>query len=361
MVTDSRGTRRLAGKTIVVTGGSSGLGRAMSLAFADHGAAVVIGDLRREPREGGEPTDDLIQARGGASRFQTADVSRGDDIDALVTAAVEIGGRLDVMVCNAVVAGRHSKGLLETDEGDWDAIMDVGLRGVFLCCQRAVRQMLKQGLQNETRGRIINISSQHGMVGTPGHVAYCAAKGGVINLTRQVAVDFAQHGIIVNAIAPGKILTTPLDEPDTEEILAYLTGSDSVPASGSPRGRGVGRGVPGIRREHVHQRQQPARRRRLDGVLIGRHGLTRTPCPARRAGETRHPDRRPESTAINWRTGARRAHGPRPGGCARELHSRRRRRHRERSRRRSACGPARNRPTIRWRESRAGAACGSTC
>jgi glucose 1-dehydrogenase len=234
MVTGSNGAGRLAGKTIVVTGGSSGLGRAMSLAFADHGAAVVIGDVRREPREGGEPTDDLIRAAGGQTRFVNADVGRGVDIDALVTAAVEIGGRLDVMVNNAVVAGRHSKGLLETDEGDWDAIMDVGLRGVFLCCQRAVRQMLQQEPHFETRGRIINMSSQHGMVGTPGHVAYCAAKGGVINLTRQVAVDFAKHGIIVNAIAPGKILTTPLDEPDTEEILAYSRARTPFPRLGRP-------------------------------------------------------------------------------------------------------------------------------
>jgi NAD(P)-dependent dehydrogenase (short-subunit alcohol dehydrogenase family) len=92
---------------------------------------------------------------------------------------------------------------------------------VFLCCRRAVAQMLGQEPRGEVRGRIINLSSQHGMVGTPGHVAYCAAKGGVVNLTRQLAVDFGRRGIMVNAIAPGKILTTPLDEPDTDEILEY--------------------------------------------------------------------------------------------------------------------------------------------
>jgi len=234
MVTGSDGAARLAGKTIVVTGGGSGLGRAMSLAFADHGASVIVGDVRRDPREGGEPTDELIRARGGRARFLQADVARGDDIDALVAAAVQDRGRLDVMVNNAVVAGRHSKGLLETDEADWDAIMDVGLRGVFLCCQRAVRQMLAQDIRHEARGRIINISSQHGMVGTPGHVAYCAAKGGIVNLTRQVAVDFAQRGIIVNAIAPGKILTTPLDEPDTGEILDYSRARTPFPRLGRP-------------------------------------------------------------------------------------------------------------------------------
>jgi NAD(P)-dependent dehydrogenase (short-subunit alcohol dehydrogenase family) len=212
---------RLADRTIVVTGGSSGLGRAMALAFAAHGADVVVGDVRRDPREGGAPTDAEIIARGGSAVFVEADVSRTEDIDRLVAAAVERGGRLDVIVNNAVVAGRHSKGLLETTPEDWDAIMAVGLRGVFLCCRLAVEQMLGQEPRGEVRGRIINLSSQHGMVGTPGHVAYCAAKGGVVNLTRQLAVDFGRRGIMVNAIAPGKILTTPLDEPDTDEILEY--------------------------------------------------------------------------------------------------------------------------------------------
>ena len=98
--------------------------------------------------------------------------------------------------------------------------MDVGLRGVFLCCKRAVQQMLGQEPVAEARGRIINISSQHGMVGAPGHVAYCTAKGGVVNLTRQLAVDFGPQGIIVNAIAPGKILHPPRTSP-TAEVLAY--------------------------------------------------------------------------------------------------------------------------------------------
>jgi NAD(P)-dependent dehydrogenase (short-subunit alcohol dehydrogenase family) len=193
----------------------------MALAFAREGADVVIGDVREEPREGGVPTAELIARGGGNGVHLDADVSRWADIDRLVTTAVERSGRLDVMVNNAVVAGRHSKGLLETSEADWDAIMDVGLRGVFLCCKRAVQQMLTQEPVAEARGRIINLSSQHGMVGTPGHVAYCAAKGGVVNLTRQVAVDFGPRGILCNAIAPGKILTRPADEPDTQDILEY--------------------------------------------------------------------------------------------------------------------------------------------
>jgi glucose 1-dehydrogenase len=198
---------RLEGRAAVITGASSGLGRAMAVAFAREGAHVVIGDVRRDPREGGEPTDRVIAAAGGSAEFVEADASRADDIARLVEAAVGHGGRLDVMVNNAIVAGRYSKGLLETEESDWDAIMDVGLRGVFLCCRAAVRQMLEQEPIGEVRGRIINISSQHGMVGTPGHVAYCTAKGGVINLTRSIAIECGRYGIRCNCICPGYIDT----------------------------------------------------------------------------------------------------------------------------------------------------------
>jgi glucose 1-dehydrogenase len=225
---------RLEGKSIVVTGGSSGLGRAMSLRFAAEGAHVVVGDVREEPREGGRPTAELIAAAGGRGTFVRSDASRADHIDLLVQTAVEAAGRLDVMVPNAIVAGPHSRGLLETSEDDWDAIMAVGLRGVFLCCKAAVRQMLTQEPVGEARGRIVNVSSQHGMVGAPEHLAYCAAKGGVVNLTRQIAVDYGPRGIICNAVAPGKILTTPIDEPDTPEGLAYSRSRTPFPRLGRP-------------------------------------------------------------------------------------------------------------------------------
>lgn len=195
---------RLAGRTAVVTGGASGLGRAIALRFADEGANLVVGDVRTEPLEGGPPTGDLLGERG---LLLDADASRWDDIDRLVSTAVERYGRLDVMVCNAGIAGRNSKGLLETSEEDWDAIMAVNLRGVFLGCKRAIAQMLDQEPAREVRGRVVVISSQHGLVGPPGHVAYAASKGGVVNLVHQLAVDFGPRGILVNAVAPGKILT----------------------------------------------------------------------------------------------------------------------------------------------------------
>jgi NAD(P)-dependent dehydrogenase (short-subunit alcohol dehydrogenase family) len=206
---------RLAGRVAVVTGAASGIGRAIALRFAEEGATVVVSDIRTEPRDGGVPTHDLL-----GTEFVEADASRWDDVDRLVSGTVERYGCLDVMVCNAGVAGPYSKPLLETTEEDWDAIMAVNLRGVFLCCKRAVAQMVEQEPVDDVRGRVVNISSQHGMVGPPGHVAYAASKGGVVNLTRQIAVDYGPRQVLVNAVAPGKILTGSPEQQDPD-ALAY--------------------------------------------------------------------------------------------------------------------------------------------
>jgi NAD(P)-dependent dehydrogenase (short-subunit alcohol dehydrogenase family) len=196
---------RLEGRVAVVTGGSSGLGRAIALRFADEGAHVVVGDLDREPRYGdGPPTADLLGDRGV---HVDADVSQSDDVERLVGTAVARWGRLDLMVANAAVAGRFSKPLLETTLEDWDALMAVNLRGVFLCCRQAIAQMVEQEPIGEVRGRVIIISSQHGMVGPPGHFAYAVSKGALVNMTHQLAVDYGRHGVLVNAVAPGKIIT----------------------------------------------------------------------------------------------------------------------------------------------------------
>jgi glucose 1-dehydrogenase len=221
---------RLQNRVAVVTGGSSGLGRAIALRFADEGARVVVGDVTADPREGGETTAELLGDRG---MHLDADVSRADDVDRLVSAAVEHYGRLDVMVCNAGISGRYSKSLLETTEEDWDAIMAVNLRGVFLCCKRAIGEMVDQEPIGEARGRVIIISSQHGMIGPPGHVAYAVSKGGLVNLTHQLAVDYAKRGILVNAIAPGKILTGSPEQQDPE-TLAYSHARTPFPRLGRP-------------------------------------------------------------------------------------------------------------------------------
>jgi NAD(P)-dependent dehydrogenase (short-subunit alcohol dehydrogenase family) len=221
---------RLQDRVAVVTGGSSGIGRAIALRFADEGARVVVGDLVREPREGGETTESLLGDRG----FHVdADVSRGDDVDRLVAAAVDRYGRLDVMVCNAGIAGKYSKPLLETTDEDWDAIMAVNLRGVFLCCRRAVGEMVEQEPVDDVRGRVIIISSQHGMIGPPGHLAYAVSKGGLVNMTHQLAVDYARRGVLVNAVAPGKILTGS-PEQRNPEALAYSHARTPFPRLGRP-------------------------------------------------------------------------------------------------------------------------------
>ncbi|HXY81920.1 MAG TPA: glucose 1-dehydrogenase [Gaiellaceae bacterium] len=221
---------RLEERVAVVTGGSSGIGRAIALRFAAEGARVVVGDVAREPREGGEATGSLLGDRGV---HVDADVSRAEDVDRLVRAAVDRFGRLDVMVCNAGIAGRHSKSLLETTEEDWDAIMAVNLRGVFLCCRRAIAEMLEQPPIGEARGRVIIISSQHGMVGPPGHLAYAVSKGGLVNLTHQLAVDYAGRGVLVNAVAPGKILTGSPEQQDPG-VLAYSHARTPFPRLGRP-------------------------------------------------------------------------------------------------------------------------------
>jgi glucose 1-dehydrogenase len=225
--------RRLDGRVAVVTGSASGIGREIAIRLAGEGAVVVVSDVRADPREGGERTETVIAERGGTCARVDADISRWADVDRLVAAAVERFGRLDVMVNNAGIAGPASKPLLETTEADWDQIMSVNLRGVFLCCKRAIAEMVEQEPIGEVRGRVINISSQHGMVGSPGHVAYSASKGGVVNLTRQLAVDYARRGILVNAVAPGKIMTGSPEQAN-RELTEYAMSRTPFPRLGRP-------------------------------------------------------------------------------------------------------------------------------
>ena len=196
---------RLKEKVAVITGGSSGIGRAISIAFAREGAKVLIADIREDPLEGGAPTHCVIRDAGGEALFATCDVSVWEDVDRAVTAAVEAWGSLDVMVNNAATSTDGA--LLDTSEEEWNHVMAVNATGVFFGCKRAVQQMLRQDLRGDGRGRIVNISSQHGMICSPQQIAYGTGKAAAVYLTRQIAVDYAEQGIICNAIAPGKILT----------------------------------------------------------------------------------------------------------------------------------------------------------
>jgi NAD(P)-dependent dehydrogenase (short-subunit alcohol dehydrogenase family) len=197
--------RRLENQTCIVTGAASGIGRAIARRFASQGATVIVADLTETVIEGGEPTVDLIRADGGNAHFFKMDVSLPDEVNRLVEFAAVGFRRLDVMVSNACV--RYPRRLTELEPEQWDRVLAVNLKGVFLCCQAAVRQMLTQPTREEVRGRLINMSSQHGLIGAPGDLAYGISKAGIDYLTRQVASDYAADGIVCNAIAPGKIVT----------------------------------------------------------------------------------------------------------------------------------------------------------
>ena len=219
----------------IVTGSSSGIGRAVAQRLAADGFAILLADVRREPLTGGEPTDDVIARDGGTCEFVATDVARRKDCERLVALAAERHGSLDVLVNNAALAGAHSKPLLETEDADWDAIMSVNLRGPYMLCQAAIRQMLRQPPRGDARGRIVNITSQHGMVGAPGHFAYAVGKGALVQMTRQVAVEHGRDGIMCNAVAPGKIVTgTPGDLSQDERSLTYVTSRTPFARLGQP-------------------------------------------------------------------------------------------------------------------------------
>ena len=207
----------------IVTGAASGIGRAIAIRLAADGFDVVCADVRRDPITGGDPTDSVIAAAGGSALHVGADVSLPEDCERLVAIAVDRAGALDVLVNNAAIAGRHSKPLVETEVADFDAVMAVNLRGAFVLSRAAVRQMLAQPLRDEVRGRIVNITSQHGLVGAPGHFSYAVSKGGLLQMTRQIAVEHGKDGILCNSVSPGKIVTgTPGDLSADDAGLAYV-------------------------------------------------------------------------------------------------------------------------------------------
>ncbi len=188
------GERRFEGKVAIVTGGGSGIGRAIALRFAREGASVVIFDLAKDRAEGvaGE-----VRAHGGISLAIVGDVTKIEDIESMVGAAMKEFGRIDILVNNA--GGGEVQPFLDIKEEDWDRIVDLNLKSVFLCTQRVVREMIKHGI----KGKIVNISSYAGKCPVLGEPHYSAAKAGVIALTQALAKELAECGINVNAVCPG--------------------------------------------------------------------------------------------------------------------------------------------------------------
>ncbi|NLS04108.1 glucose 1-dehydrogenase [Rhizobium sp. P32RR-XVIII] len=223
----------LADKIAIVTGASSGLGRAIALRYAREGATVVIADVTETPIEGGETTLESIRASGGEGTFIKADISSWSDVDALISETVARYGRLDVMVNNAAIY--TSTNLIDTSPQQWDRIIAVNVTGFFYCCKRAAQQFLAQEPIGETRGRIINISSQHGMVASPGDFPYGVSKGAIVQMTRQIAVDHAADLIVCNAIAPGKIVTGKPGVANDPGALDYSRRRTPWPRLGEPK------------------------------------------------------------------------------------------------------------------------------
>ena len=213
----------LEDKTAVVTGAASGNGRAIAELFAEHGAAVVVADVREEPREGGEPTHELLEARGGDAVFVECDVTSYDDCVAAVEAAEEFGG-VDVMVNNAGIVGPQVP-LVELDMDDYRRLMRVNLDGVFHGSKAAALAMVDSG----NGGSIVNMSSVAGIVGYGGITPYSAAKGGVRLFSYALASELGPDGIRVNVVHPGVIETamTTEDSPivgteEGEQLKAVL-------------------------------------------------------------------------------------------------------------------------------------------
>ncbi|WP_199270042.1 SDR family NAD(P)-dependent oxidoreductase [Stutzerimonas stutzeri] len=222
----------MSGKVCIVTGAASGIGRAIARQLAANGAHVVIADVTTEVIEGGEPTADLIARDGHDATFIRTDVACSEQVDALVADTVVRFGRLDVLVNNACI--RHARPLLELDEADWQRLLDVNLTGVYRCCRAAVRQMLSQSPINEVRGRLINVSSQHGLIAAPGDLGYGVTKAAVDYMTRQIATDYAADLIVCNAVAPGKIQTGAAGRAVDASVLDRASRRTPWPRLGCP-------------------------------------------------------------------------------------------------------------------------------
>jgi glucose 1-dehydrogenase len=226
-------TSLLAGKITVVTGASSGIGRAIALSFANEGASVVVADIDPQPIEGGDRTADIINKSGGEAFFEKTDVMHWEDIDSLIIKTVARHGRLDVMVNNAATYSGTS--LLDTSAEQWQHVMAVNLTGMFYGCKRAIQQMLTQEPRNEVRGRVINLGSQHGTVAAPRDSPYGVSKAGAIYLTKQIAVDYAKDLIVCNCISPGKIVTGKPGLAMDPALMEYARRRTPWPRLGQPQ------------------------------------------------------------------------------------------------------------------------------
>lgn len=221
--------KRFADKAILVTGGAGGIGRAASLAFASEGGRVLVADTDAVE---GERTSVLVRGAGGDSTFVEVDVSKDAQCVRMVDAALNAFGRLDIAFNNAGVGG-SGFALADEEEATFDRMIAINLKGVFNSMRREVPAMLKSG-----GGTIVNTASVAGIVGNPGLSSYCAAKHGVLGLTRAAALDYVKLGVRINAVCPGATRTRLLEawfqDPEVERHvmslhpIGRLAGSDEI-------------------------------------------------------------------------------------------------------------------------------------
>jgi len=217
----------LENKVALVTGGGSGIGRACALAFAREGAKVVVADVMER---GGKETVQMIKEAGGESIFVKTDVSKTDDVEALVKRTVDTYGRLDCAINNAGIEGIMAQTADYTEE-NWERVININLKGVWLCMKYEIPEMQKQG-----GGAIVNMASVAGLVGFQEMPAYCASKGGIIQLTKVAALEYAKAGIRVNAVCPG-VIRTPMVERVTggnPEAEAQFAAMEPIGRMGTP-------------------------------------------------------------------------------------------------------------------------------
>jgi NAD(P)-dependent dehydrogenase (short-subunit alcohol dehydrogenase family) len=220
-------TTELKGKVGIVTGGTSGIGRAAAVLFAKAGAKVVVAG-RREVE--GKETVDLIRAEGGDGLFVKTDVSLAAEVQALVRKTVGKFGRLDIAFNNAGIEGNWIP-IAEQSEEDWDRTIDINLKGVWLCLKYEIQQMLKQG----GGGAIVNMSSVAGLIGSAGAATYIASKHGVMGLTKSAALETARSGIRINAVCPA-VIETPMGERlfGEPEFRKFAVGLHPIGRFGTP-------------------------------------------------------------------------------------------------------------------------------